>query len=102
MEKPLSTRQMWKRLAKVEELIRPKRDDGQYTLEELCRALWRQDENGYRKIVDREASSLGFFTIRARRFGAGPSVTEAEISMTTIDRRIRKLEDRFWIGDKRQ
>ena len=57
----MSTRQMWKRLAKVEELICRKRDDGQYTLEELCRAIWRQDENGYRKIVDREASSLGFF-----------------------------------------
>ena len=52
---------MWKRLAKVEELIRPKRDDGQYTLEELCRAIWRQDEKGYRKMVDRQYCTLRYF-----------------------------------------
>ena len=60
---------MWKRLAKVEELIRPKRDDGQYTLEELCRALWRQDEEGYRKMVDRECGSLRHFIPQFEREG---------------------------------
>ena len=52
---------MWKRLAKVEELIRPKRDDGQYTLEELCRAIWQQDARKFRKMVDLEYCGLRYF-----------------------------------------
>jgi hypothetical protein len=57
----MSARQMWRRLAKVEELFCPKHDDGQYTLEELCRAIWQQDARAFRKMVDLEYCTLRYF-----------------------------------------
>ena len=52
---------MWKRLAKVEDLVCPKHEDGQCTLEDLCRAIWRHDAKGYRQMADREWGSLRYF-----------------------------------------
>jgi hypothetical protein len=61
----MSTRQMWKRLEKVETRLCPKHDDGQYTLEELCRDSWRQDRAGYRKMYSRDR--MGEFIPRFER-----------------------------------
>jgi hypothetical protein len=47
----MSIRQIWKRLEKVETRLCPKHDNGEYTLEELCREIWRQDRNGFRKMA---------------------------------------------------
>ena len=42
----MSTRQIVKRVEKVAALIRP-RSDGFFTLEELCRSLWRQGKEEF-------------------------------------------------------
>src|SRR5712692_6782917 len=57
----MSTRQTWRRLARVQQLVCPKHHDGLLTLEELCRAIWRQDQEWYRKMADGEYGSLRFF-----------------------------------------
>jgi hypothetical protein len=60
----MSTRQMLRRLAKVEHRVRPKRDDSGFTLEELCRAIWRDDEKGFRRM----ACEYGSFRYFVRQF----------------------------------
>ena len=60
----MSTRQMLRRLAKVEHRVCPKREDGGFTLEELCRAVWRRDEKGFRKM----AGEYGSFRYFVRQF----------------------------------
>ena len=67
----MSTRQMWKRLAKVEELMCPKHDDGTFTLEELCRALWRQNKKRYRKMTSRKDCRLRYFIPQFEREDGG-------------------------------
>ena len=47
----MSTRQMRRRLAKVQEKVSPEHD-GTYTLEELCRLLWQQDKQKYREMAN--------------------------------------------------
>ena len=47
----MTTRQMSRRLERIEERVRPKRRDGMYTLEELCRDIWRSDEKAFRKMA---------------------------------------------------
>ena len=47
----------------------PKHDDDQCTLEELCWAIWRQDEKGYRQMADREWGSLRCFIRQFEREG---------------------------------
>ncbi len=67
----MSTRQMWRRLAKVEDLVCPKHEDGLFTLEELCRAIWRHDEQEYRKMAEGEYGSLRYFIRQFEREGRG-------------------------------
>ena len=52
----MSTRQMGKRLEKLEAQFRPKHDDGKYTLEELCRVYWQLDQTEFRKMAQRDSS----------------------------------------------
>ena len=66
----MSTRQMSRRLAKVEHRVRPKRDDSGFTLEELCRAVWRRDEEGFRKMAG-EYGSLRYFIRQFEREDRG-------------------------------
>ena len=47
----MSTRQISRRLERIEERVRPKRRDGMFTLEELCRDIWRSDEKAFRKMA---------------------------------------------------
>ncbi len=51
----MSTRQMTRRLAKVQEKVSPERD-GTYTLEELCRLWWKQDKQGFIKHANEPGS----------------------------------------------
>ena len=57
-------RPLWRRLAKLEMKLCPPYDDG-CTLEELCRTIWRQDKNKFRK-VHRE-DRLAYFTPQFER-----------------------------------
>jgi hypothetical protein len=47
----MSTRQLRKRLAKVQEKLSPEHDGG-YTWEELNRLLWRQDRQKYLEMAN--------------------------------------------------
>ena len=67
----MNTHLMWKRLSKVEERVCPKRDDGQCTLEELCRAIWRRDAKRYRQMAERECGSLRYFIRQFEREDRG-------------------------------
>ena len=57
----MSTREMRRRLAKVQEKVNPVHD-GTYTLEELCRLMWRQDRKQYMEMVAEGDSILRAFT----------------------------------------
>lgn len=46
-----------KRLQKLEDKLHPSHD-GTFTLEELCRSMWRQDKNGFRKFAEKEREGL--------------------------------------------
>ena len=65
----MSTRQISRRLERIEERVRPKRRDGMYTLEELCRDIWRSDEKGFRKMA--AGSMLTHFIPQFEREGRG-------------------------------
>ena len=65
----MSTRQMSRRLEKVEERVCPKRRDGMYTLEELCRDMWRSDEKAFRKMA--AGSMLSHFIPQFEREDGG-------------------------------
>ena len=66
----MSTGQIWRRLAKVEALVCPKRENGGFTLEELCHAIWREDEQAFRKMAG-EHGSLRYFIQQFEREGRG-------------------------------
>jgi hypothetical protein len=55
----ISSRQLRRRLDVVEAQLSPKHHDGLFTLEELCREIWRQDSKNYRKIY--RDHRLGYF-----------------------------------------
>jgi len=79
----MSTRQILKRVAKLEDLICPRSDGNtSITLEELCRSMWRSDKqrfmeiaknNSYQLFVyqfqreDAEATSMARRRVSARR-----------------------------------
>lgn len=56
----MSTRQMRRRLAKVQEKVSPEHD-GTYTLEELCRLWWKQDKAGFINYVNGEGRTFRVF-----------------------------------------
>jgi hypothetical protein len=56
----MSTRQMRKRLAKVQEKVSPDHD-GLYTWEELCRLVWRSNKQRFIELANKPGSmSAGF------------------------------------------
>ncbi len=56
----MSTRQIGKRVGKLEEKMCPEHD-GSYTLEELARMLWRADPKRYVEMVAEGDPTLRFF-----------------------------------------
>jgi hypothetical protein len=52
---------MRKRITKVQEKVCPEHD-GAYTLEELCRLMWRQDRKQYMEMVAEGDSILRAFS----------------------------------------
>jgi hypothetical protein len=62
----MSTRQIRKRVEKVEEKVCPEHD-GSYTLEELCRMLWRQDKRGYLEMANGGDHTLRLFVQQFER-----------------------------------
>jgi hypothetical protein len=66
----MSTRQIWNRLARVADLVCPKHEDGLFTLEELCPAVWRHDEPAFRKMAG-EYGSLRYFIRQFEREDRG-------------------------------
>lgn len=65
----MSTRRIRKRLEKVEDRISPP-DDGTYTLEEACRAIWQEDKRKYLKMA-KGSPVLRFLMPRFEREDAG-------------------------------
>ncbi len=57
----MSTRQLLKRIEKVHGRMFPKRDEGAFTLEELCRTIWREDEKTFRTMTSENSCSLRHF-----------------------------------------
>ena len=53
----MSTRSIQNRLLKVERRILPE-DDGPFTLEELCRCMWREDKRKFLEIAKDTSFSL--------------------------------------------
>ena len=47
----MSTRQISRRLERIEERVRPKHRDGMFTFEELCRDIWRSNKKAFRKMA---------------------------------------------------
>jgi len=65
----MSTRQVSRRIDRIEEHVRPKRRDGMYTLEELCRDIWLSNEKPFRKLA--ADSMLSHFIPQFEREGRG-------------------------------
>lgn len=53
----MNARQIRNRLHKIERTILP-RDDGTYTLEELCRSMWRRDKRGFIELANQTGMQL--------------------------------------------
>ena len=68
------------RLLRVERNIRPQGDTG-FTLEELCRYMWREDKRKFVKIA--QGTSLSLF-VRQFEF--------EEVERAEADRRMRRQE----------
>ncbi len=98
----MSTRYLLNRLEKVEERMFPKRDDGTLTLEELCRAIWRQDRKGLEKITSGEYCSLRHFirqferedSLDASRTRMGTSFRNSEARVAALEEATQKAEHR--------
>ena len=56
----MSARQIRKRLERIGERICP-RGDGTFTLEELCRAMWRENKAAYMRKVEKGDWALQYF-----------------------------------------
>jgi len=54
----MSVNRIRSRLLKLEQRILPAHD-GSFTLEELCRSMWRRDKQGFLRIAD--GTSYSFF-----------------------------------------
>jgi len=76
----MNARSIMNRLLRVEREIRPQDDTG-FTLEELCRYMWREDKRKFLKIA--QATSLSLF---ARQFEF------EEIERAEAGRRMRRRE----------
>ena len=59
----MSTRQIRKRVEKIQEKVRPTRDGMRFggTLEDLCRLMWRQDRKRHMEMVAEGDSTLRVF-----------------------------------------
>jgi hypothetical protein len=60
----MSSQQLRQRVKRIEEQATPEREDGSYTLEELCRSIWRGDKAEYRET----AKATGFMRHFIRQF----------------------------------
>jgi hypothetical protein len=76
----MSARSIRNRLLRVERKIRPT-DDGGFTLEQLCRCMWRKDKRKFLEIANDTA--LGFFV---RQFES------EEVERRAACRQIRRRE----------
>ena len=76
----MNVRSIMNRLLRVERNIRP-RGDGSFTLEELCRYMWREDKRKFLKIA--QDTSLSLF---ARQFEF------EDVERAEADRRMRRQE----------
>ncbi len=54
------------RLQTLERVCRPKHD-GMYTLEELCRMMWRQSKKNYLKRIEKGCWGLRHFVLQFER-----------------------------------
>src|SRR5258708_3409008 len=57
----VSTRQLSSRLKRVERRMFPERNESVLILEELCRAIWREDEKTFRTMSSGNDCSLRHF-----------------------------------------
>ena len=57
----MSTRQLSSRLKRVQRRMFPEVDECAFTLEELCRAIWREDEKTFRRMNSGDYCSLRHF-----------------------------------------
>ena len=53
----MSIRQLSNRIGRLERLA-PRREDGLYTLEEICRAMWRKNKNRFMEIAKNNTYQL--------------------------------------------
>ena len=77
----MSTRQILKRVSKLENLICPRSDGNtSITLEELCRSMWRSDKKHFIELAKNNSYQLFVYqfeqedasaaALKGRRFGA--------------------------------
>jgi hypothetical protein len=78
----MTTRQMRKRVEALEK-VAPK-DDRTFTLEQLCRRLWRQDQRAFLKVVEEtgtfSSSFVSQFELESESANAGRNLrTKSEL-----------------------
>jgi len=72
----MSTRQLLKRVANLENLICPQ-SDGSVTLEELCRSMWRRNKKHFREIAEESSYPFQLFVYQFQREDAEAASQEA-------------------------
>ena len=75
----VSIRQMSNRLKRVQRRMFPEHDESVLTLEELCRAIWREDENTFRRMNSGDYCSLRHFIPQFEREDLQERIRRAQI-----------------------
>jgi hypothetical protein len=75
----VSTRQLSSRLKRVQQRMFPEVDESRFTLEGLCRAIWREDEKTFRTMTSRNDCSLRHFIPQFEREDLQERIRRAQI-----------------------
>lgn len=87
----MNTQQRLKRVAKLESLLCP-HSDGLFTVEELCRSMWRTDKKHFIEIA--KCNSFQLFVYQFEQEDANSAALEERAAAANLGPR-RKPKNRF-------
>ena len=75
----MSIRQLSRRLKRVQRRMFPEVDECAFTLEGLCRSIWREDEKTFRRMNSGDYCSLRYFIPQFEREDLQERIRRAQI-----------------------